>query len=457
MKINKNIFRAYDVRGVFNKEFNAIIACRIGFAFAKFLSENNKKLVLTARDVRTSSKIIEHALLSSLASSGIDCISYGLLPICVANFKIFADKKIEAGGYITASHNPPEYNGIRLRREDGTGYAEENQIVWNYAVKEKFNLAPWNNLGKIEEIEEEEAISEYIDFLLSKIKIKGKKLKVVLDIGNGSAFNTAPELLREAGIEVKAINSEPDGLFPARGSEPNEKTLKQLMHAVRKENADFGAGYDGDADRVIFVDDKARVVKTEKIGIILAREFFRKSKNKVVVANVSCSSIVEEEIEKLGGKVVRTRVGDVFVAEAIKRHNAILGIETSAHLFMPEFYPFDDPILATLLIAKILSEENKKLSKVADEIPSYYYEELNIACGDEIKFKIVEKIAEKFEKSGNEVSRIDGVRVSFRDGWFLIRPSNTSPLIRVAAEAKKKEKLDELLKIARKEIELAGG
>lgn len=452
MEPSKNIFRAYDVRGVFNKDLNSEIACKIGFAFGKFLKENKKNLALVARDVRTSSRIIELAVLSSLASSGIDCISYGLLPICVANFKIFHERKIEAGAYITASHNPPEYNGIRLRKEDGTGYAEENQIVWKYTVNENFEPAPWDKLGKIEEVEEKETVNEYIDFLLNRIKIKGKKIKAVLDIGNGAAFNTAPQLLAEAGVDVKAINSEPNGLFPARGSEPNKRTLRQLMEIVKKEKADFGAGYDGDADRVIFVDDKGRVVKTEKIGIILAREFFRKSKNKVVIANISCSSIVEEEVEKLGGRVVRTRVGDVFVAEAIKKHNAVLGIETSAHLFMPEFYPFDDPILATLLIAKILSEENKKLSELESEIPDYYYEELNIACDDEIKFKVVERIAEKYEKAGYDVTRIDGLRVSFSDGWFLIRPSNTNPLIRIAAEAKEKEKLNELLKIAENEV-----
>jgi len=456
MRINEHIFRAYDVRGVFNRDLTAELAARIGAAYGSFLLANKKKKILVGRDVRTSSGIMENAFVSGVASAGIDCVSTGLVPICVANFKIFKGK-FDAGAYITASHNPPEYNGIRLRRGDGSGYTEENSTVWTSAVRGDFKLPPWDKVGCTERIAQEETISEYKDFLLSRIKIK-KRIKALLDIGNGAAYFTAPLVLKEAGIEVKTINSSPDGRFPGRGSEPNEKTLTALMNKLKEVKADFGAGYDGDSDRVIFVDEKGKAVKTEKIGIILARKFLKEGRRKrkgVVVANVSCSMIVEEEISKLGGEVKRVRVGDVFVCEAMKKYNAVFGLETSAHLFMPEFYIFDDPILATLLLAEILSEEKKTLSRLAGEIPSYPYEEKNFPCRDEIKFKVIEKIAENFKLRSNDVDLTDGVKVNFGEGWILIRPSNTSPLVRVAAEAKAERKLEELLKIAEKEINLA--
>lgn len=456
--ISEHIFRAYDVRGVFNKELTAELAARIGTAYGSFLLANKKKKILVGRDVRTTSEIMENAFISGAASAGISCISTGLVPICVANFKILKGK-FDAGAYITASHNPPEYNGIRLRREDGSGYTEENGIVWTSAIKGDFKLPQWDKVGSTEHIDKEETINEYKDFLLSRIKIK-KKISALLDIGNGAAYFTAPLVLKEAGVEVKTMNASPDGRFPGRGSEPNEKTLTALMSKVKEAKADFGAGYDGDCDRVIFVDEKGKAVKTEKIGIILAREFLKEGRGKrkgIVVANVSCSMIVEEEISKLGGEVKRVRVGDVFVCEAMKKYNAIFGLETSAHLFMPAFYIFDDPILATLLLARILSEEKKTLSQLANEIPSYPYEEKNFPCRDEIKFKVVEKIADSFKAQGREVDLTDGVKVNFKEGWILIRPSNTSPIVRVAAEAKTEKKLEELLKITEKEIKKAAG
>ncbi|MFQ5976004.1 MAG: phosphomannomutase, partial [Candidatus Hydrothermarchaeales archaeon] len=178
-------------------------------------------------------------------------------------------------------------------------------------------------------------------------------------------------------------------------------------------------------------------------------------KKGTVIANVSCSMIVEEEIEKLGGKVTRVRVGDVFVCEAIKEHNAIFAMETSAHLFMPEYYIFDDPILATLLLSKILAKTEKTLSTMVDKIPSYPYQERNFSCKDEIKFKVMEEIVKSFKKKGQSIDLIDGAKVNFPDGWVLLRPSNTSPLIRAAAEAKNKKRLNEFMDIVKEEFEAA--
>jgi phosphoglucosamine mutase len=439
------------VRGIVNKELTPDTVAQIGMAFGTYL--DNKGRVLIGRDVRLSSEMVEGAFVSGLVAAGVDVVSTGLVPIPVANFKTMRDD-FDAGAYVTASHNPPEYNGVRLRRPDGTGYTTENDVVWKTAIEGKHFLASWDKIGSFSKIEEKKSISEYKDFLLERISLK-RPVKTTLDIGNGAAHYAAPLILREAGAKVSTINGEPDGRFPNRPSEPNDKTLGDLKKRVVEFGAQFGVGYDGDADRAMSVDDRGRTVPTEKIGVILARDIIERKGPGVVVANVSCSMIVEEEIEKLGGVVKRVRVGDVFVAEAIKEHDAILAIETSAHIFMPEFYIFDDPILATLQIAKILSEKNERLSEIVDGIASYPYEEINFACPDEIKFKVMDEIVSEFKGMGVELDFTDGAKVNYDDGWILLRPSNTSPKIRAAIEAKSKKRLGELKKITQGILENA--
>jgi phosphoglucosamine mutase len=449
--MDRHIFRAYDVRGVLNKELTPDVMARIGMAFGTYLDGKGK--VLLGRDVRTSSEMLENAFTAGLVATGVDVVSTGLVPIPVANFKTMQGD-FNAGAYITASHNPPEYNGVRLRRPDGTGYTAENDEVWKIALDEKHSLATWDKIGSISSVDGKATIDEYMNYLLERIKIK-RPVSVVLDIGNGSAYYAAPLLLKKTGARVHSIYEKPDGTFPNRPSEPNDKTLEELKKQIVSFGAEFGVGFDGDADRAMFVDDKGRIVPTEKIGILLVRDIIGRKSPGVVVANVSCSMIVEEEIEKLGGEVKRVRVGDVFVAEAIKEHNAILAIETSAHIFMPEFYVFDDPILATLQVARILSEEERRLSTLVDEMPSYPYEEINFACPDEVKFGVMDEIVRSFKDRGEELDLTDGAKVNFEDGWILLRPSNTSPKIRAAIEAKGKKQLDELKNIAKKEFETA--
>ncbi|MFQ5815476.1 MAG: phosphoglucomutase [Candidatus Hydrothermarchaeaceae archaeon] len=444
----EHIFRAYDVRGVFNVELTVGTAAKIGASFGTYLG--GKGRVLVGRDVRTSSPLVESAFNVGLASAGVDVVSTGLVPIPVANFKTMMGD-FDAGAYITASHNPPEYNGVRLRRADGSGYTEENQRVWEIFLENNTKYADWNALGSVDSLDAKKTIDEYKSYLLERVSLQ-KPLKLVLDVGNGAAYCTAPLVLREAGAEVSVINGKPDGTFPGRPSEPSDATLNELKETVVKEKADFGAGYDGDSDRVIFVDDKGRTVQTEKMGIVLARDIMRRRKGGIVVANVSCSMMVEEEIGKLGGVVERVRVGDVFVCEAIREHDAVFALETSAHLFMPEFYIFDDPILATLLLAKTLSVRGQRLSDMVDGIPSYPYMERNFWCDDAIKFKVMGEVKKALAAGGYELDLTDGVKVNFEDGWLLLRPSNTNPLIRMAAEAREGKRLEELVLFAEKEI-----
>ena len=448
MSSSRHIFRAYDVRGIFNQELTAEMATKIGTAYGSYLGGQGR--VLIARDGRTSSEIMENAFISGLASTGCECTVAGLIPISAANFHIWRGD-YTAGAYITASHNPPEYNGVRFRHSDGTGYTRENQEVRDIYLAKEFHLAPWKELGKIEILNSKEAVDAYLDFILRKFTIE-RGLKVVLDLGNGVSALSAPKAFERMSADVVTINDTIDGTFPGRPSEPSDKTLGELKKVVKREKADFGAGYDGDADRVIFVDDKGRMVQTEKIGIVIARDILGKKKGKII-ANIECSMIVEKEIEKLGGEVLRVRVGDVFISEAIKKHKALFAMETSAHYFFPEFYTFDDPLLISLKLGEILSSSDKKLSEIADEIPSYPMRTANLPCRDEIKFKVMDRIAANWSRKGYSLDMTDGAKVLFEDGWALLRPSNTTPLIRASVEGENAARVAELLRMVKREFE----
>ncbi|NOZ82221.1 MAG: phosphoglucomutase [Euryarchaeota archaeon] len=434
------IFRAYDVRGIINRDITAETAAGIGRAFGTHLEGRGR--VVVGRDPRVTSLMFEQAFVSGLCSTGVEVHLAGMLPIPVLNFAV-GRYGYDAGAYVTASHNPPEYNGVRFRRSDGTGYTHENQRVKEIFLKGEFVTPEWHSIGECVQLSTQSVLADYQAYLLERLKLE-RELSVVLDIGNGAAGVVAPELFRKAGAKVKTLNAQADGTFPGRKSEPTPESLADLARAVPAMGSAFGAGYDGDADRVVFVDDLGRVVQNEKIGIIIAREVLKEKGGGVVIANVECSQIVEEVLTKYGAEVKRVRVGDVFVCEAIKEYNAVFAMETSAHYFYPDFHPFDDPILISLKLATILSERGERLSEMADEIPSYPKLHRNFACDDRIKFQVVERVVQRFREMGYQPDTTDGARVVTEHGWALLRPSNTSPIIRASIEADSEEHLKEL-------------
>lgn len=437
--MSENVFRAYDIRAVFNEEIDAENIVRIGLAFGTYLG--GQGLIFTGRDIRTSSKIVENAAVSGICSTGCDVASLGLLPIPLLNFYTWKHKP-KAGLMVTASHNPPEFTGLRFRHNDGTGFSEENLKIKKIYLEGKFDKKPWNKLGEFTSINTQLVILEYTKYLLEKISLE-RQLKVVLDPGTGTASVVAPQLFRKAGCKVFTINSQIDGTFPGRDSYPREGNINDLQKITADYGADIGVAYDGDADRAVFVDNKGRIVRPEVAGVLFIRDALFKKKGKVV-ANVSSSMIVQEQVEALGGEVVYERVGDVFMADAIKKHHAVFGIEPSGHFYSSLFYPFDDGIQSSLLLAEIISRKNKPLSELVDEIPVYPIMEETIKCPDEKKFQVIERVKEKLEKRGYKLNLIDGVRVDKQDGWAIVRPSNTQPLIRVTAEAKTETKLKQL-------------
>ncbi len=435
-----HIFRAYDIRGVFNKDLTTDFAARLGEVFAAF--HGNKGRVAIGRDVRISSPALESAVAAGMAAGGMDVVALGACPIPVLNFHLNKGDYI-AGVYITASHNPPEYNGIRWRNPDGSGYTYDNQRIKELYYSGEADRPAWDHVGRVTRHPEGEAIADYTDFLAQRLTTP-HPLKIVVDPGNGAAALVAMDLLERVGHRVEVIFGDIDGTFPNRSPHPTEKSLGGLMEAVREHGADLGVGYDGDGDRCVFVDDKGRVVQVEKVGILVSRDLLKDHKGKII-ANLPCSMIVEDELEKDGAEIVRVRVGDVFVCEEIKRHNGIFAMEISAHFFLPTYYIFDDPMLMTLKLAQLLGADERPFSQIVDAIPSYPFIEEGFPCPDDLKFRVNELLEEHFRAQGATIDTTDGVKVSFEDGWGMLRPSNTQPLTRLFAEARTQERLDELV------------
>jgi phosphoglucosamine mutase len=436
----EHIFRAYDIRGVFNEELTTDFGARIGEVFAAF--HGNEGRVAIGRDVRISSDALEAAVSSGLAAGGLDVISVGACPIPVFNFHL-SQGEYKAGVYITASHNPPEYNGIRWRNPDGSGYTLDNLRIAEMYKAGETGRPPWDRVGSVAHYPEGRAIEEYIAFLEERSSAP-RSLRIVVDPGNGAATLAAQELLGRVGHEVVSLFGEVDGTFPNRSPHPTERSLGALMRAVPENGADMGVGYDADGDRCIFVDDRGRAVQTEKVGILVSRDLLKHHQGKII-ANVPCSMIIEDELEKDGADVVRVRVGDVFVCEEIKKHGGIFAMEISAHFFLPTYYIFDDPMLMTLKLAELVGAEGRPLSEMVDDIPSYPFIEEGFKCRDDVKFRVNELLEEHFRALGARIDTTDGVKVIFDDGWAMLRPSNTQPLIRLFAEARTQGRLDELV------------
>lgn len=436
----EHIFRAYDIRGVFNEELTTDFGARIGEVFAAFHGHEGR--VAIGRDVRISSTALESAVAAGLAAGGLDVVSVGACPIPALNFHVSRGDYI-AGVYITASHNPPEYNGIRWRNPDGSGYTYDNDRIKEMYISGETGRPRWDKVGSVSHLPEGTAIEDYIKFLEER-STAPKPLKIVVDPGNGAATLAAQDLLGRVGHRVVSIFGEVDGTFPNRSPHPTEKSLGALMKAVPENGADLGVGYDADGDRCVFVDDKGRTVQVEKVGILVARDLLKEHKGKII-ANVPCSMIIEEELEKDGAEVVRVRVGDVFVCEEIKKHKGIFAMEISAHFFLPTYYIFDDPMLMTLKLAELMGADGRPLSEMVDAIPSYPFIEEGFKCRDDIKFRVNELLEEHFRAQGARIDTTDGVKVIFEDGWAMLRPSNTQPLIRLFAEARTQGRLDELV------------
>lgn len=441
--IHRHIFRAYDIRGIYPKDLNLKVAEQVGKGFGTFIGEG--KNLAVGRDVRLSSEELKKALARGLRSVGCNIADLEIVTTPILYFAI-TNKNKDGGVMVTASHNPPEWNGFKLCQKKGVICAKEFGLekIEEIITKGEFAQAPRE--GKIEAYKN--IVNEYASFVLDKIRIE-KKLKVVLDTGNSVSGIVAPKLFRQTSCDVEVLNERLDGTFPSRSPEPNEASLQQLISVVKKTRSDFGVGYDGDGDRAVFVDDTGRILSGDFASVIFAQALIAKGKRKVVY-DISCSSVVEEAIKAKGGIPVVERVGRPFMMDRTLREKAVFGGERSGHFYFPDIYGLDDGTFASLKMAEILSRGDEPLSHIVDQIPKYYSSTVNIPFPDEYKFVIIERLKPKFVEKSFHILDIDGVRAQDERGWVLLRASNTEPLIRIFAEGKTKGNLAQLLELAKK-------
>lgn len=442
--MNENIFRAYDIRGIFGKDLTEEIVEKIGKAFGTFLS---RKTVVVGKDVRSSGEALGKAFIEGLNSTGCNVIEIGIVATPVLYFSV-PTLKADAGVMITASHNPKEWNGFKLCDSNGLIYhGDFLQYLLKMIKKNEFISGNGKNT-KYDKI-----IEDYTNFVIKKIS-KGKKLKIVVDSGNGTTSFVASSIFKKLGHEVITINEEMDENFPGRGPDPTkENILNDLKEHVKKEKAALGVAYDGDGDRVVFVDNLGREINSGSIIImILAKDILQKHKNGKIVFDCCCSLAVEDYIRKCGGIPVIERVGHSFIIHRMQKEKAIFAGEYSNHFYFPDIPGYDDAIFGSMRLVEILSKTNEKLSDIVDSLPKYFYKsDWEFPCSDEKKFAVIDKLKEKMKRY--RISEIDGVKVFFEDGWVVWRASNTRPVITGFIEAKTKERFDELREFVKKELQ----
>ncbi len=448
MQTNPQIFREYDIRGVVDKDLTPDIARILGQGFGTRMAQFGRKKLVVGRDGRLSSKPFEEALVEGLISTGCDVVNIGLCPTPVYYFSIFHLDK-DGGMMVTGSHNPPEFNGFKVSVGKSTIFGEEIQNLRRLIEKREF-VTGKGNLSK------EEIILPYQDYIKKNIHTE-KRMRVVIDAGNGTAGILAGTLLRDLGCEVEELYCEVDGRFPNHFPDPTiPENLKDLIGRVKKIQADVGIGYDGDADRIGVVDDQGNIIWGDQLMILFSREILRNKKGAAFVAEVKCSQNLFNDIEKHGGKAIMWRTGHSLIKEKMKEEKAALGGEMSGHIFFADrYFGYDDAIYASCRLIELLSKTDKKLSTLLSDVPkTFITPEIRVDCADEIKFKVVEKVKEELRKD-YPIIDVDGVRVKFEDGWGLVRASNTQPALVLRFEALTQERLSEMRGLVEKKVKFA--
>jgi len=424
------LFGSSGVRGLANVDLTPVLACRVAQAVATY---SKAKKVVVAKDTRVSGDMIEAALVAGLTACGADVLLAGVVPTPVC---AYATKTLsaDAGFMLTASHNPPQYNGIKVFNGNALSYMDSDQAAVEKIMGEnRPALADWRVLGSVVPTE---ATTVYMDMALDAVSLK-KPWKVVVDPGCGASFHVAPKLLKALGCKVTTINAQPDGHFPARKSEPNAETLVDLSRTVKALGADLGVAFDGDADRVAFIDEKGVFANFDRSLAAYGAFALKRNGGGVVVTNVEASMCIERMAEEYGGRVVRTRVGDIYVSEAIKRDDAVFGGEPCGAWVHPKQHLCPDGPLSAALFLKALEETEKTVSEFVGEAPEYITMRENIACKNETKYKVIEKLSKSLKEAFAEYtdfSTVDGVRLALKNGWLLVRASGTEPLIRLTVE-----------------------
>ena len=422
----KKLFGTSGIRGKIGSEVTCELALNVGKSLAYYLG--NEGTVVVGYDTRTTNKMLDEAITAGLLESGVNVVMIGMVPTPLVGY---ATEKLDAdaGVMLTASHNPSPYNGIKLWNKNGMAYTSEQEAKIEEIYSDKSYISvSWDKIGQLSV--NEEIKGKYVDDLVNLVDIK-EGLKVVIDCASGAGSEISPLVFRKAGCEVTTLNSQPDGFFPGRNPEPNAENLQTLMKTVVAIGADLGIAHDGDADRMITVDENGNISPFDSLLALMSKQF-----DGDIVTTVDAGLCMDESVK---GEVIRTPVGDVNVAEVIIEKDASFGGEPSGTWLHPDFCMCPDGILSGLRMAELVSQKGK-LSDLLDEIPSYPNIREKVTCSKEAKFKVMENMESLLTDAFDdivEINSLDGVRLTFADdSWVLVRPSGTEDYIRITLESR---------------------
>ncbi|MBN1154547.1 phosphomannomutase/phosphoglucomutase [candidate division KSB1 bacterium] len=438
--VNPNIFRMYDIRGIADEDLTDDAVTLIGKAYGTYMIRKGYRSFSVGRDVRLSSERIKNALITGMTATGCDVVDIGIVPTPVLYFSI-VHLNTDGGIMVTGSHNPIEFNGLKMCEGLASVYGEEIQRLRELIEHEDFETGK----GRASE---KDIVDEYVAVIKSKIKIN-KKLKIVVDAGNGTAGVIAPQLWEDLGCEVDRMYCEPDGHFPNHMPDPTvPKYVKDLQKRVLETGADMGIGYDGDSDRMGIIDEKGNMIFADKFLALFSKDVLKKHPGATIIFDVKCSQALPEYIKKYGGKPIMWKTGHAILKAKMKEEKSLLAGEMSGHIFFADdYYGFDDAIYVSGRFMQIVANSNSTVSDLIDDIPHFIgTPEIRVDCADEDKFRVVDDLVNYF-KEQYETLDIDGARVMFGDGWGLVRASNTQPVLVLRFEARTKDKLRDIIKV----------
>ena len=437
--MNKNIFREYDIRGVYPIDLNEDVYFEIGNAIASKCNQLNIESIVIGRDGRLSGKSLMNALENSLINNGINIENIGIV---TSPLLYYAAKKhsSKSGIMVTGSHNPKEYNGIKMIIDDEP-----------VSGKEIFELigTPNNAIVKGTASVNEDVIDNYIEEVKSKSIQSKDEIKVVIDCGNGAAGVIAPKLFTALGFNVVEIYSEVDGNFPNHHPDPgNPENLKDLSDKVLSEKANIGLAFDGDGDRLGVVDNKGKIIPQDKFLMLLAKDILKNSPQAKIIFDVKCTNRLKDVILGYGGEPIMSPTGHFHIKKMLRKTNAHLAGEMSGHIFFnDDWYGFDDAHYSGFRLIKILIENESELAELLGEFPDgFTTPEINLDVDEDKKFQIVDEFKKSASFENASVSMLDGLRVEYEDGWGLLRASNTTPKLVLRFEGTSQKSLDGIIR-----------
>ncbi len=445
-----HIFREYDIRGIAERDLTDEVILSIGKAYGTYLRRRKSYVVALARDCRVSSPRIHQSLRNGILSTGMHVVDLGLATTPCLYFAIHY-LSTDGGVMITGSHNPSDHNGLKMCIGTSSLFGIQIQELKDLIEKGDFD----KGCGKVTQ---RPMIDDYVDYLTKSFSFK-RKLKIVVDCGNGMAGLVAPTLLKKLNHEIIELYSEPNGKFPNHPADPSDpENLHDCIDAVRKHRADAGLAFDGDGDRVGVIDHEGNIIPGDKLMILFSRSVLQDNPGAVILADVKCSNLLFDDIRAHGGRPIMWKTGHSIIKSKMKEEGALLAGEMSGHIFFKHrWFGFDSGVYSACRILEILDGENKTIPELLKDVPkTIATPEIRVDCPDDVKFDVVAK-ATRALKEKYKVVDIDGARVEFPDGWGLVRASNTQPILVMRFEAVTQTRLNEIRKIVEDTIHAVSG